>query len=294
MLMSEEQDVCFIIMPFSETTEEHTEEYWTKHFEEYLKPLIENNFDLKAYRSEPLRGDILKQIITDLITVPIVIADLTDYNPNVFWELGVRQSFKHGTITIIDASDKLPFDVGMKGTLKYYPENHIENEKFRKNLIKAIDDCIKHPKRPDSHVLETISGRGTLFEILHKDETIRRFNALISEIDHNIKTLKSIKESAKLTTKKPKSATIPTGRFRTNCIELLIANRYIETETKFYEVAESYHKIIVRMDSQLRVWGYDAKNVATWVIEQYDKCIEIIKEFFENAVTEGKKIEGLV
>jgi len=36
---------------------------------------------------------------------------LTDYNPNVFWELGVRQSFKHNTITIAEEGVILPFDV---------------------------------------------------------------------------------------------------------------------------------------------------------------------------------------
>ena len=35
-------------MPFSKTTEEHTEEYWTSQFETFLKPLIEENPNLEA------------------------------------------------------------------------------------------------------------------------------------------------------------------------------------------------------------------------------------------------------
>lgn len=90
-------------MPFSKTTDKHTEDYWTEHFERFLKPLIEENPGLEARRSEPLRGDILRQIITDLVVSRVVVADLTDHNPNVYWELGVRQSFQHGTVTIAEA-----------------------------------------------------------------------------------------------------------------------------------------------------------------------------------------------
>jgi hypothetical protein len=44
----------------------------------------------------------------------------TDLNANVIWELGVRQSFDHCTITISeDVGKHLPFDLGVKGTLYY-------------------------------------------------------------------------------------------------------------------------------------------------------------------------------
>jgi hypothetical protein len=87
-------------MPFSQT-KGHSEEYWERHFSSYLKPLIEKSVDVEAFRSEPLRGDIASQIITDLVSSDIVVAELTDHNPNVFWELGVRQSYKPRTIQLL-------------------------------------------------------------------------------------------------------------------------------------------------------------------------------------------------
>ena len=56
---------CFVIMPFSKTTEAHSEEYWDTHFEKIIKPAIESTKFLTAYRSSPLRGDVLRQIITN-------------------------------------------------------------------------------------------------------------------------------------------------------------------------------------------------------------------------------------
>jgi hypothetical protein len=41
---------CFVIMPFSETTPEHTEDYWTRHFDTFLKPLIEGSGSGVSFR----------------------------------------------------------------------------------------------------------------------------------------------------------------------------------------------------------------------------------------------------
>ena len=146
-------------MPFSKTSEKHTEEYWTHHFDAFLKPLIEETGDLKVFRSKALRGDLVKEIVENLYNSNIVIADLTDKNPNVFWELGVRQSFKHGTITIAEEGTKLPFDIITKGTLYYYPGNHIKLQEFRTQLKRAVRDCLDNPDKPDSRVLEILPSR---------------------------------------------------------------------------------------------------------------------------------------
>lgn len=150
---------CFVVMPFSPTSEKHTEEYWTQYFEDILKPLIEESGDIKAFRSKAMRGDLIKEIVENLYRADIVVADLTDTNANVFWELGVRQSYKHGTITIAEEGTKLPFDISTKGTLFYSTENVPKFEEFRKEFKKAIVDCLNNPHRPDSRVLETLSSR---------------------------------------------------------------------------------------------------------------------------------------
>ena len=92
--MPGKQHLCYIIMPFSKSSKGHTEEYWTKWWQ-ILKRKIEEIPNCIAKRSQALRGDIVGEIIRDLYLADIVIADLTDKNPNVYWELGVRQSLKH-------------------------------------------------------------------------------------------------------------------------------------------------------------------------------------------------------
>jgi hypothetical protein len=179
-----EKKKCFVIMPFSQTTLEHTKEYWDNHYDKFLKPLIESA-SLEAYRAYPLRIDIVEQIVKDLITAPIVVADLTDANPNVYWELGVRQSFKYGTITIAQRGTPLPSDIVSKGTLYYVSQQstgYTQNVEFVTHFNEALRDCLKNPESPDSVVLQTITGRATLYQIVRKNESLRKLTALQEEI----------------------------------------------------------------------------------------------------------------
>jgi len=270
-MMSTNRKCCFVIMPFSKTSKKHTEEYWTKHFELFLKPLIEENSGLEARRSEALRGDIVKQIITQLVVSPVVVADLTDGNSNVHWELGVRQGFKHGTITIAEKGTKLPFDLSAKGTLFYYPGKYIKTAQFTRIFKKAIKDCLAHPEYPDSHVLETISGRGTLFQIIRRDETLRRVEALISETNYNLTVMEAVYETIKANKqarKKNEPKNYPTARVRSASIELLIATRYLEAEESFFKSAESYLDWANSVNGQLSMWEQSEEMTENWFVNQ--------------------------
>lgn len=257
--MSERKTTCFVIMPFSKSSDEHTKEYWTKHFNSFLKPLIEEHPKVRAHRSKPLRGDVLRKIITDLVTSPIVVADLTDLNPNVYWELGVRQSFKHGTITIAERGTSVPFDISVRGVLSYC-DNHLENADFTRDFKEAINDVLSSPDTPDSHVLETISGRGSLFQIIQRDEAIRRLDALLSECRENEVTLATIRKVLA----DEKRSRIPAGRMRTSAVELLVTHRYVDKPPQFYSTAENYFDSIQAVNSHLEMWPVNVEGVDEW------------------------------
>lgn len=277
---------CFVIMPFTETSSDHTGEYWAKHYNDFLRPLIESH-QLVAHRSSPLRGDILHQIITDLVTSFLVISDLTDANPNVYWELGVRQSFKHGTITIAENGTELPFDLGVKGTLFYHPDDHLKMSEFRSQLHDAINDCLSNPYSPDSHVLETISGRGSLFQILLKEESLRKLDAVLSEINYNLSVIEDItkccKDNKKLREEsKEEECEVDTGRNRTISVESLVVTRYLDADDRFYKDAEEYYSECNEFSQQLNSWdmlfGSDT-TTEEWILENYSDIRKICNRF---------------
>lgn len=276
--MSEDRKRCFVIMPFSQTTDEHTEDYWTKHYKHFLKPLIEECSTLEAHRSTALREDITRQIILDLVESPVVVADLTDANPNVYWELGVRQSFMHGTITIAQDGTELPFDISSKGTL-FYDSTHLDEDEFRKNFKATIEDCLEHPDRPDSRVLETLSGRGSLYEIIRKEETLRRLGAVLSECDHNQDVLKRVIEQAKRNQEDPKNRRIKTDRFRPWAAELLVTNRYVDEDLPFYNLVENYLYYLTSMNNTIGLWGQHIDDIEKYLLEREEKMTKDFEEF---------------
>lgn len=277
--MSSERKRCFVIMPFSKTNQEHTEEYWNGHFESFLKPLIEEISELEAHRSEPLRGDLLKQIITELVVSPVVVADLTDANPNVFWELGVRQSFKHGTVTIAEKGVKIPFDISVKSTLFYHPKDHLKNAKFRARFKKALADCLSDPNSPDSQVLESVSGRGTLFEIVHLDEAIRRVKALVSEYKRNMKNLEDIYARCEKNQKTPKQREYSTVRFILPSLELLVTNRYLDEDDNFYLWSETIYSDLWIRNDQLAIWEQKPDSTEKWFLATKKEMIDDLKTY---------------
>ena len=94
------EKVCFVIMPFSKT-KTCSESEWTKIFEDVFKPAVEESgLGYDCRRSAATRGNIVKDILLDLQDSKVVLADLTDWNPNVFYELGVRHAMTNRTILV--------------------------------------------------------------------------------------------------------------------------------------------------------------------------------------------------
>jgi len=269
--MSTNRKRCFVIMPFSRTSETHTEEYWNDHFGNFLKPLIESCDDVEAFRSEPLRQDLLRQIVSDLVTSEIVVADLTDSNPNVYWELGVRLSFRHGTVTIANEGSEIPFDIATKSVL-FYPSDLKKRDHFSKQFKQAIIDCFSNPDRPDSFVLEAITGRGSVYAVIHQAEMVRRVEGLISEnkankgiLDHIIETIVDNK-SIRFAYARGKAQVVLVSMFD-SAISLLLAERYLEEDAKFYEFVHDLLLAIHAMNNRIATWGSSGKDTDEYFLK---------------------------
>lgn len=245
-------------MPFSKTKEHHTEEYWRRHFVSYLKPLIEKNQQLESFRSEPLRGDIAMQIVTDLANADIVVADLTDHNPNVLWELGVRQSFKHCTITIAENGTQIPFHFSHKGIL-FYNGEHLDNQLFEEQLLDALRNCVEKPNEPDSPVLEALGGRGTLYSIIHADENRRKIEALKLEFSSNRQLLEGVyakiaENEALRVQKKTVGIAMESQLLKYSALENLNMNRYLDLNPDFYDTLFAYYGFLLTLNKYLLDW----------------------------------------
>lgn len=110
---------CFIICPIGEE-----DSATRKRSDELLEFVIEpalKECGYIAYRADRLDhpGSITSQVIRHIIDSPLVIADLTEANPNVYYELAIRHVTRKPLVQMITKESKLPFDVNQMRTIHY-------------------------------------------------------------------------------------------------------------------------------------------------------------------------------
>ena len=101
---------CFVIGPIGDTGSETR-----KRSDKVLKHVFEAALseEYKITRADKISapGMITSQILQALQDSDLVIADLTEHNPNVFYELAVRHAVEKPVIHVSDPAWKMPFDV---------------------------------------------------------------------------------------------------------------------------------------------------------------------------------------
>ena len=113
------EKICFIVTAIGESGTETRD-----RADEVLSYLISPVCEELGYK--PVRVDqvdavdnINETIINYLKTAPMVVADMTGHNPNAFYELGFRQALELPLVPIIQAGNRLPFDVISQRTVFY-------------------------------------------------------------------------------------------------------------------------------------------------------------------------------
>lgn len=112
----------------------------------------ELNIQVIRVDRETINGDINESILNHLKNDDLVIADLTGYNANAFYEFGYRQALGLPVVPIIKHDQHLPFDVISKRTVFYDTDvSTIEDSKSRlKNMILDFKNFIMPNKRDDT------------------------------------------------------------------------------------------------------------------------------------------------
>jgi hypothetical protein len=132
---------CFVIMPFSDPTE-----YEKGHFDfvynGILCPAIESANFSPVRADDNKSGNIIhKKIMDDLINSSMVLCDLSTRNPNVLFELGIRQVVDKPFVLVQEKDTPRIFDVAFNFTPEYeYTKDYVKVIKYQNDIKKALID----------------------------------------------------------------------------------------------------------------------------------------------------------
>jgi hypothetical protein len=110
---------CFVISPIGPAGSDIR-----RKSDQIFKHVIQKALEPLSYRVERADhiqepGIITRQIIQRINDVPLVVADLSGQNPNVFYELAIRHAIDKPVIHMISKGDNIPFDVSASRTVIY-------------------------------------------------------------------------------------------------------------------------------------------------------------------------------
>lgn len=138
--MSNQKKTCFIITPIGDEKDD-IRRHIDGVIDTIITPIMESEYEIQVAHRLFQTGSINKQIIELIYNSNLVIANLTQTNPNVMYELAFRHTLGTPTITIAEKGTKLPFDISSERTIFY--KNDIQGVKEAqeelRNYLNKID-----------------------------------------------------------------------------------------------------------------------------------------------------------
>ena len=274
--------LCFVIMPFSSTNRCSTED-WTAIFENVHKPAITGSgHGYKCERSKIRTGAFIKDIILQLNQADVVLADLTDMNPNVFYELGVRHALKNRTILVSQTMDDIPSDLKQYGIILYNTTAKSVNE-YKKQIRKILKDIQNNPDRDDNPVSDYLHLKNIIIDPFEAKTIEKKLIALVSECSFNLSVVElSWKNADK------EETSINSARFVMGALELLTSTYYIYPDANYIKTAIVLLRAFTTQNGQLEL--LQNNNFRNPVKENIRKSFPTLDRVLKNFMQQTHKI----
>ena len=130
---------CFVIMPFGG--------WFDKYYIDIYIPAIESaGFEAKRADDLYRPGNIVNDIWTYTKEATVLLADLTNKNPNVFYELGLAHAITKPAVLITASMDDVPFDLRSLRVIDYDKNSPNWGDLLQERITKALLETLKNPK----------------------------------------------------------------------------------------------------------------------------------------------------
>lgn len=279
-----DQKTCYVIMPFSPTKRTKN---WESVYQNLFRPVIEESkFGYKCERSEIRNGAFTKDIVQNLKTAHLVLADITDLNPNVMWELGVRHALSQRTIMVAreDAIDEIPSDIRGYGVIAY-PKEITGFKKFKEEIEKTLTRINNEPERGDNPVFDFLNIEDLILNSIQRQQSANKLKGLLSELLRNLKIANDLVNGILPMT--PENITL--RRFYTNAIHEILGTNYISVKENFLSDLFTALLDLENVNMRLDVATFNKEDRAV-TIKSALEGTKPLKPLLEQLIKDTKKV----
>lgn len=166
---------CFVVMPIG-PRDSDARRRSDKVLRHVIRPAVAE-CGYSAIRADEIAeaGLITSQVIQHIVEDPLVIADLTGHNPNVFYELAVRHAVRKPFIQLIELGNSIPFDIGNLRTVEVDHRDLDSVERCKSDLVKHIRAIEAAPEDVETPLSVAID----LQQLRRSDNPVEQSNAEI-------------------------------------------------------------------------------------------------------------------
>ncbi len=130
----------------------------------------------------PTPGIITSQIVQHVLSADLVIADLSEANPNVFYELAIRHAVRRPVVQIAETGSTIPFDLAPARTVIFDHHDLDSVEEAKKRMTAQIKAAEADPANADNPL-------STAIDVQHWRASEKPIDRAIGELVDQVKTL---------------------------------------------------------------------------------------------------------
>ena len=178
---------CFVMMPISNQGN-YPEGHFTKVYEQIFKPDIEKaGYEPYRVDENSISDSIIGKIFEAIQECQMALCDLSNRNPNVLYELGIRQAYDKPVVLVQDDKTERIFDVSGISTVQY-KSNRLYEEVMaaREKIIRAITETKSGKRNSIIKIVKAQTAEISTDDISKED----KIEIMIAGLVEDIKELK--------------------------------------------------------------------------------------------------------